>query len=52
MGFSSLKKTKFHAPKAWLPGKVLLFYIVPMDPVLKGGAYGALAGQNDLRIRE
>jgi len=28
-----------------LHGKVLSFYIVPLDPALKDGAYGALAGQ-------
>jgi hypothetical protein len=29
----------------WLPGKVFLFFIVPLDPALKDGACGALAGQ-------
>jgi len=28
-----------------LPGKVVFFYIVPLVPVLKGGACGAHAGQ-------
>ena len=36
---------KLPAHRAGLPGKVLSFYNVPLDPVLKGGAYGALAGQ-------
>jgi hypothetical protein len=30
------------------PGKVLSFHIVPLDPALKGGAYGVLAGQGTL----
>jgi len=37
---------KLHALKGVeLPGKVVSFYIVPLDPALKGGACGALAGQ-------
>ena len=37
---------KLHALKGVeLPGKVLPFDIVPLDPALKGEAYGALAGQ-------
>jgi hypothetical protein len=28
-----------------LRGKVVSFYIVPLDPILKGGACGVLAGQ-------
>jgi len=37
---------KLHALKGVeLPGKVLSFDIVPLDPALKDGTYGALAGQ-------
>jgi hypothetical protein len=37
---------KLHALKGVeLPGRVHSFYIVPLDPALKGGAYRALAGQ-------
>jgi hypothetical protein len=40
------EEVKLHALKGVLPGKVVAFYIVPLDPSLKGGAYGALAGQS------
>ena len=35
---------KLHALKerAWLPGNVVSFYIVPLDPALKGGVKGHL----------
>ena len=34
--------------RAELLGKVVSFYIVPLDPALKGGACGALAGKRVL----
>ena len=38
-------EVKLPAQRAGLPGKVISFYVVPLDPALKGGACGALAGQ-------
>jgi hypothetical protein len=40
-----LWKMKLHALEGGASRKGISFYIVPLDPVLKGGAYGALAGQ-------
>ena len=46
-------KMKLHALKGVeLPGKVPSFYSVPLDPALKGEAYGALAGQGIVRESE
>jgi hypothetical protein len=46
-------KVKLPAQRAGLPGKVILFYIVPLDPAYlptgtQGGACGARSGQRFL----
>jgi len=55
--FSSLTKekigsiigtiVKLSGQRPGLPRKAISFYIVLLDPRLKGGACGALSGQND-----
>jgi hypothetical protein len=42
---------KLSAHSAGLPGNDLLFNIVPLDPALKGRAYGALAG-HEFHLKE
>jgi len=39
------KKLKLPALKGSASREGIFFYIVPLDPALKGGAYGALVGQ-------
>jgi hypothetical protein len=43
-----LKKVKFPAHRAGLPGKVISFYIVPLDPAYKAGLAGHVPANRNL----